>query len=487
MDVPRAPYSLALAHFASAALGDARRSRRLVRLAGEIFKHPGGSLPQKLPNRADLVAFYRLMDCCAVTHRSVIQPHLTHTRAAIAAHAGVVLLLHDDTELDFTTHLSLRDELGAIGDGVGRGYICHNSLAVTEDRCVLGLTEQILHKRREVPRGESPREKRDHPDRESRLWLAGCQSSNGLTQPPGGMLIDITDRGGDTFEFLEYEQTHGRHYCTRVAHDRTLAGEDHVGDDRIYHKLFELARDLPTLGQQQVQLASSTKTKGPARTATVRLAASAVTIKRPHFARGNCTLESIDTFVIHVREMNAPAGAEPTRGERVEPTRGERVESIEWLLLSDVPCATLESAQRCVRWYECRPIIEDYHKGMKTGCDIELPQMETIDRLEPTVALLSVVAAVLLQLRELARSKTHSDRPARTIVPQRWVNLLSLDRYGEKRELSVKEFCLLLAALGGHQNRKRDGPPGWLTLWRGWTAFHLLLHGAELLQRNRCV
>lgn len=471
MDVPRTPSALALTHFAAAGLGDVRRSNRLVRLAERIFKHPGGSLPAKLPRRADLVAFYRLMDCPRVTHRSIIQPHLEHTRAAIAACDGVVLLIHDDTELDYTTHRSLEKDLGSIGNGGGRGYICHNTLAVTEDRCVLGLAEQILHRRREVPKGESPTSKRDHPDRQSRLWPRGCDSTNDLKQPDGGLLIDIADRASDTFEFLEYEQTRGRRYVIRVAKDRNLSGEDHVGEDRIHQKLFELTRDLPTLGEQQVRVASSTKKKGKARVATVRLAAAPVLIARPHFARGHSALESVDAFVIHACETNPPAGAEP----------------IEWLLLTNVPCESLEPARRCVNWYECRPIIEDYHKGMKTGCGIELPQMETTDRLEPTIALLSVVAAVLLQLRELARHKTHGDRSAGTIVPQRWVQLLSLDRYGEKRDLSVREFCLLLAALGGHQNRKGDGLPGWLTLWRGWTAFHLILQGAALASRQRCV
>ena len=27
---------------------------------------------------------------------------------------------------------------------------------------------------------------------------------------------------------------------------------------------------------------------------------------------------------------------------------------------------------------------------------------------------------------------------------------------------------MALGRLGGHQNRKSDGPPGWITLWRGW-------------------
>ena len=42
-------------------------------------------------------------------------------------------------------------------------------------------------------------------------------------------------------------------------------------------------------------------------------------------------------------------------------------------------------------------------------------------------------------------------------------------RYKKPREeLSVHEFYMAVARLGGHMNRKADGFPGWLTLWRGW-------------------
>ena len=44
--------------------------------------------------------------------------------------------------------------------------------------------------------------------------------------------------------------------------------------------------------------------------------------------------------------------------------------------------------------------------------------------------------------------------------------------------LTVREFFLLLARLGGHQNRKKDHPPGWLVLWRGWQALQLMVAGA---------
>ena len=38
-------------HFGSACLGDARRTKRLVKIADQIMAHPGGSLPHKRPGK----------------------------------------------------------------------------------------------------------------------------------------------------------------------------------------------------------------------------------------------------------------------------------------------------------------------------------------------------------------------------------------------------------------------------------------------------
>ncbi|MBL4883480.1 MAG: IS4 family transposase, partial [Planctomycetaceae bacterium] len=42
-------------------------------------------------------------------------------------------------------------------------------------------------------------------------------------------------------------------------------------------------------------------------------------------------------------------------------------------------------------------------------------------------------------------------------------------RYRKDKDLTIHEFYMALARLGGHQNRKSDHRPGWLILWRGWT------------------
>jgi hypothetical protein len=46
--------------FSSVELGDARRGRRLVQVAAALGSCPSGTLPQALPEWADLKAAYRL-------------------------------------------------------------------------------------------------------------------------------------------------------------------------------------------------------------------------------------------------------------------------------------------------------------------------------------------------------------------------------------------------------------------------------------------
>ena len=51
--------------------------------------------------------------------------------------------------------------------------------------------------------------------------------------------------------------------------------------------------------------------------------------------------------------------------------------------------------------------------------------------------------------------------------------------------MTVKEFFMALARLGGHMNRKSDGDPGWLVLWRGWMKLQSMLDGAEAERRRQ--
>jgi|GEM_PF-2623856 len=137
-------------HFGQVQLGDRRRNRRLVALADKLVCHPGGTLPHKLNNPADLTALYRLCRRDEVTHEALMNSSTQYVRQQLNEHQGDVLILHDATELDYTSHQSLQN-LGQLGSGNQRGFIAHNSLAVDPDRReTLGLVNQILHVRQQV-------------------------------------------------------------------------------------------------------------------------------------------------------------------------------------------------------------------------------------------------------------------------------------------------------------------------------------------------
>jgi hypothetical protein len=474
MDVACFGASFGESHFGSCSLGDARRTRRLVRTADLIMTHPGGTLPDKLRgNWADLIGLYRLAAAEQVTHQAVIAGHCRRTLERAAAHAGVVLLLHDSTELDYTQLLALDDDgqVGQIGNGGRRrGYVCHNTLAVTPDRQVIGLASQILPRRRDVPKGESPAAKRDHPERESRLWPAGCAAAGPV--PSGRLWVDISDRGADTFEYLDFEHRQGRRHVTRSAKDRKLVGgADHLGADRVHQTLHAYTRDLPTLGERTLEVPRQQKGRRNAgrasRTARVRIAAGPASVRVPHFARGHCQSASLDLWVVHVREVDPPpsAGAEP----------------LEWILLTNVAVRSFADACERIDWYACRPVVEELHKGMKSGCGIEDLQFEHAERLEPVIALLSVIATELLRLRELARGPDADRSPATSIIDPLWVKVLSSSwRYkAPRQDMSVREFAMALGRLGGHLGRKGDGFPGWITMWRGWQKLRLMVEGAR--------
>lgn len=448
-------------HFGGAALGNKARTKRLVKVADALVRHPGGTLPHKLNDPAALQAAYRLMERPEVTHASVLAAHQAETFRRIREHAGFLLAISDATELDYSGLHSLAD-LGQIGNGGGRGYICQNVLIVDpQQRQVVGLGNQILHTRVETPPGETKEQRRRRESRESRLWPAATKPL-----PNDPKLVVVCDRGGDTFEELEHESRSQRRFVIRSTQDRKiLLGHTGRGAKK---KLYDVARRSKSVGSYEVEVAATHQR--PGRTATVQFSFVAVRLVPPQQPRGEHSQQPLPVWVVQVWEHDPPPGVEP----------------LEWFLLTNLSVEKAATARQVIAWYECRWVVEEYHKAQKTGCDIESMQFTHSSRLEPMIALQSVVALTLLNLRDASRRPDAKTAPATEVVAQEYVNVLSAWRHGDARpHWTVHEFFFALARLGGHQNRRNDKRPGWIVLWRGWTALQLLVEGSRLERKRK--
>jgi hypothetical protein len=464
---PSALDSFGKQHFGSCDFGDRRLNDRAVFTADRMMQHPGGTLPDKLNDNASLIGMYRMANNKKVTHEKLMAGHFARTRGLMNEVPGVLLVFHDTTEADFSGLESVQG-MGSLGNGGCRGFLAHNSLAYDYDQKeVIGLANQTLHVRRKVPKKETPKQKREHPQRESRLWKKGWGALG--PAPVGKLRVNVCDRGADMFEFIEAVEEGRDYYCIRSKSNRIIELED--GDGAVTRaKLHDWARQLPNLGIREVEVRANYLQT--ARRTKVRVAAAKVRLRAPEHARGEHSRQSVTAWVIHVLEIDPPKGCQP----------------LQWVLLTNVPTEGFEQASERIDWYACRPVIEEFHKSMKTGCGVEEQQFTTLKALQVTLGLLSVVAVQLLRLRDLPRRADARTVAATEIIDKQYVEILSLWRFNKLLpSMTVYDFCRALSKLGGHLNRTHDGEPGWLVLWRGWTKLQLLVEGAQAAARRRCV
>src|SRR3989440_1585948 len=184
------PQAWAQETFAAGELATPRRTQRLVRVAGQMAADPQGSLPREMGGDwAALKAAYRLVRAAGVTHQAISRPVWQQTRQQVEQEPGVVLVVHDDTQLDYG-YRPATSGLGPIGNGSHRGFFVHTVLAVvprgSRER-VLGLLYQEAWVRQSAPRKadgskQSSRERGERP-RESEVWTRAVEQA-GL--PPAG-------------------------------------------------------------------------------------------------------------------------------------------------------------------------------------------------------------------------------------------------------------------------------------------------------------
>ena len=444
--------------FGDCALGDARRTRRLVQFAGQVAANPNGSTPKQTESWSDCKAAYDLIGCEDVNFAAITAPHYRQT---LARTQGTWLLIGDTTETHFPGKQVTG--LGPTGNGGGRGFLLHSSLMVRPDgKEIVGLAGQVIRYRKRVKREPGGAQRLRRKDRESRIWSQLLEAIG--PAPAGVRFIHVFDRGGDQFELYCRMQKHGVGWVVRAAQlQRWILTPQ--GDRQ---KLAQYLETLPVQGEYALDLPANNKQ--PAHTATLEVRFGPVTMPRPQHVSDwvkASEIEAIAMWVVEAREVNPPKGVTPAR----------------WVLWTALRVECFEDAWRVLEHYEKRPLIEEWHKALKSGCALEERQYETAKRLEAITAVLSVTAVRLLQLKMVARDEPQ--RPADQVVPLQWIIMLQRVR---KRKLpqpwTVREFYRELAKLGGFLGRKSDGEPGWITLWRGFEKLHLCLRGADAVARK---
>lgn len=246
---------------------------RLVDVATTLAQRPSGSLPQHF-DWAELRGLYRLVHKVAATPDLLQQVHRERTRARMTR-PEPVLIIHDTTQLDFTAHAAVRDQLGPVGDDGGCGFLQHNSLAIDPTgNALLGLIYQQTFAREPAPAEETRGQRQQRAERESARWAAGLRGVGAA--PAGTCWVDICDREGDFFELMAVARLLNHHFLIRLCQNRRVNRTD---PDEAATYLLTVARRLPAEAADVVTITS--RGGRPARQAHVQLASTRLWLLPP--------------------------------------------------------------------------------------------------------------------------------------------------------------------------------------------------------------
>ncbi len=111
------------------------------------------------------------------------------------------------------------------------------------------------------------------------------------------------------------------------------------------------------------------------RTAHSALRWNSLALPIPQGRQAELSSEPVRLTLVHLREDTAPSG-----GERIE-----------WLLITTWPVGTVKQAQEVVALYALRWHIEEYHRILTSGCDVEKIVHITAERVKRAVTINAVI------------------------------------------------------------------------------------------------
>jgi hypothetical protein len=437
--------------FKDSELGDPRRTRRLIRLACSYAKNIGSSTVECCEgDDAQVEGAYRFLRNDGVKPGAIRAGGFRST-ARLAAAKGILLAIED------TTTISYKHE---VAKGLGytssralaktKGFNVHSVLLLSEATGeTIGLIEQSWFCRDNGDYGKSAaRKKRSYQDKESYKWESASRNMSEILGEKMKDIISICDREADIYDYLFYKLSQQQRFIVRAREDRKTTSEE--------HKLFNQVLDTPILGTYKVSIEQRGGRK--ARIATVEYHSARVEIVLPKHQHKQGYPATLSVNVVAAKEIN----------------NSKMREGLEWILLTTEEVDTRESGRKVLKNYEQRWRIEDFHKAWKSGVGVEGLRLQSKENLERAGSILAFVAVKLLQMREIALSRsnelTQAIRVTNLLTKDEWrVLWVTTKKTKPPRKLpNIKWAYESLGKLGGWYDSKRTGIVGWKALWKGW-------------------
>jgi len=276
------------------------------------------------------------------------------------------------------------------------------------------------------------------------------EALKGATHLP---LITVGDRESDFFELLEEFTEQEALFVLRAQHNRSMGkGEK---------KLFDQLKSQDDIGEVNITLQDVNNREIKEVGLKVKCLQE-VKIPFPPAIKTKRTGKSLPVIVNMVMLYN---------------------KKYCWILLTNLPVETLEECKTVGKIYKERWHIEDYHKVLKTGYQVdELYLHSSRQAIETALTMAAISACRLYWL--IYKGRTDKHREARELFKEyEWKAIyVYFKETIPPRSPPLCEVILRIARLGGYKERKNASPPGIKTLWIGFQHFTTIANMYESMK-----
>lgn len=432
-------HKISLKDFPGLDLGDIRRNERFVAIIDNITAQPGSSIPKQNENWYDTKATYDFFKNEHVSVADLQRVIGLYGANQLNKPIEEVLIIHDTSDISFN---ELQAEgLGYLDSKLGRGIMCHSSIAVSTEGLPLSLMHQHTWTRplENLDQPAKAKHNRRFEDKESYRWYQGITQVNKLLNTEV-QKIHIADREADIYElfFCAYETN--TDLLIRSHYNRNLSNGS---------QLWETVGATEAKGEILLNIPDAKGRKKDPVKAEVRY--QLVEILRP--LRSNASYESVELTAIEIKQ-----------------TDGDKENAIHWQLLTTMEVKETSDVLKYIRWYTYRWLIERFHYILKSGTKIEQLQLKQASSLQKAIALYSIAGFRIMQL--VYQSRIYPAASCEVVLTKaQWHVLYVLVHRSNDIPLqppSLSEAVMWIGRLGGHLGRKSDGPPGLKTVWLGY-------------------
>jgi Transposase Tn5 dimerisation domain len=379
----------------------------------------------------------------------LIEPHYQQTKKRIEnSETKYILAIQDQMRLNFTKHKA-KTELGSIGKA-GKteqyGIIQHSVLCVTDKNEPLGLMDVRFFDYDDIET-TIDRADRSLEDKANIHWVEALKTMRqrlGKIEKP---IITVADREGDFYEFLHELIKNDENFVIRSKHNR-ITGEIYVKKGK---KLRELLQNAPMKGVIEVMIQDVDSRE--LKEIKLNLKAIEVTIPPPN----KFNKEQLEKYNYKSIKINVVIAYN---------------EEHEWVLLTDLPISNIDEIKEIVTIYRSRWHIEDYHKVLKTGYQVdEIYLHSSRQAILNLLTMASISACRLYWVIYIGRSET-SIKADQIFEEFEWKSMYVYFKEKIPDECpSLAEIVLRIAQLGGYKPIKKAHPPGIKTMWIGYQHF----------------